>query len=100
MRHDYGTVKIVTANAAVQVSTSPLRVKAIIFKARPTNGANVWFGVTAAVSSASGYELPASATLEFDRNDYGEHGSMEISSFWFNAASTGQQVDWVGTFEH
>lgn len=89
MRAVFRTTNVATAGTEQQVTTSPLRVRAITFKARSTNAGVIFLAETSAVSSAAGFALLPSEALSLDFGD----GSVGENDFWVDADASNCRVD-------
>ena len=94
MRFDAGTTDIPTATTQVQISNTADRVKSISVRGRPGNTGNVFLGV-ADVETTDGWTLQPG---ESKTVDFGE-GSVPFSTFYVNAATNGDDVDWTVILE-
>lgn len=90
MRFDSGTTDIPSAGTRVQISNTKDKVKSIAARGRAGNVGNVYFG-RSDVSSSNGWELePGDSIVE----DFGE-GSEFFDAFYGDAATSGDDIDWV-----
>ena len=105
MRYSAGTTNVATAGTRVQVSNTPDRVLWIRFTARDGNVGGVYVGASG-VSSSVGRELHppltanASALASTTEYDFGCYtgkfgpGSVPFSTFWADADTNANKVDW------
>ncbi len=94
MKFDAGTTDIPTATTQVQISNTADKVKSISVRGRPGNTGNVFLGVSD-VETTDGWTLQPgeSKTLDFGG------GSVPFSTFYVNAATNGDDVDWAVILE-
>ena len=90
MRLSAGTTDVPTAGTAVQLSNTADRVKKIQLHGRAGNSGIVYFGGSD-VSSTNGWEVAVDGTLSLD---FGS-GSVLFSTLYADAATNGDDVDWV-----
>ena len=97
MAWNTGTKAVTGTAAQVEGTLANLdrSVKAVLFKARASNGANIYVG-DSGVASSDGYELVPNATL----TPIFEEGS-ELWSNFFAVAGSGSPalLDWTVVFE-
>ena len=97
MAFDTGSKAVTGTAAQIEGTAANLdrRVKAVVFKARTSNGANIYVG-DSGVATDDGYELVPNATLTpiFDEGS-------ELWSNFFAVAGTGSPalLDWAVVFE-
>lgn len=87
-----GATDVPTAGTAVQINDTPRRILSIIFKGRDSNAGKVYVG-TSSVTASTGFELKANQTIEIRFVDKRVSGRM--SDFYVNAATNGDDVDWL-----
>jgi hypothetical protein len=92
-RFQVGTTDVPTAGTQVRLSTSANRVRWIRLSVRSTNTGVIYFGQEN-VSSALGVEIEKDTSLTLDF----ENSSEAFSSFWVDAATSGDDVDWIVIF--
>jgi hypothetical protein len=72
-QHAIGTKAIAVTNTAVALSSSSVQCRAVIVCAHPSNGAQVWIGNSAVVSTPAGSEtgiaLQANEKFSLDIDD-------------------------------
>ena len=90
MRFDAGTTDVPSAGTAVQISNTNDRVKAIEAHALSGNTGSIFFGV-ADVSATNGRELAPGEAVAYS---FGE-GSVLFSAFYVDAATSGDDLNWV-----
>lgn len=91
MNWDAGTTTVSSAGSRVQISNTKHRIKSIAVKARIGNTGKVYFGVSD-VSSTNGWELQPGESLS---QDFGAAGSESFDIFYVDAATSGDDLDWV-----
>ena len=84
-----GNTDVPTATTRVQISNTSEKIKCLAVKAPSVNAGRVFFGGSA-VSAANGYSLDPGDALELD---FGE-GSVAFSTFYVDAAVSGDDVNW------
>ena len=94
-RFDTGTTDVPSAGTAVQLSNTIDRVLWIRVSARTGISGAVYFG-RSDVSSSNGYELSANDYLEMEFRP----GSEVFSSFYADASTNGNDLDWAVILEH
>ena len=94
MRFDSGTTDVPTAGTRVQILDSEDRVLAIEFHARAGNAGNVYAGVLD-VSATNGRELVPGEAVPYDFTLSTAEGSVPFSTFYVDAATSGDDVDWA-----
>ena len=96
MRFDTGTTDVATAGTQVQISNTRDKVLWIQFRAPSANSGLTYVG-RADVSATNGYTLGAAgdvdSVLTLNFGTYG--GSIELSNFWVDAATDGDDIDWA-----
>ena len=94
MRVSIGTTDIPTAGTRVQISNTVDKVKKISVTARPANTGNIFFG-TVTVSSTVGVVLRPGDAVSLDF----EEGSVLFSTFYLDAATSGDDGDYMAILE-
>ena len=92
MIFDAGTTTVTTSGTEVQVSNVTNKVRWIQLKALAANSGRAYVGVSD-VTTTNGYELSAGNTLELNFGEQG--GTVAFSTFYLDAASSGDKVSWV-----
>ena len=92
MIFDAGTTTVATSGTEVQVSNVTNKVRWIQLKALAANSGIAYVGVSD-VTTTNGYELSAGNTLELNFGEQG--GTVAFSTFYLDAASSGDKVSWV-----
>lgn len=96
MRFAAGSTDVATAGTQVQLSNTRDKVIWAQLSA-PASNSGLTFVGGPDVSSSNGYTLGASggidATIVLNPGEFG--GSFEFSSIWVDAATNGDNVDWV-----
>lgn len=99
MRFDSDIVDVPTAGTAVQVLNSRDKVIRIKFTAPTANTGLTYVGLSD-VSATNGYPLGAAGGVDAttDWIDFSP-GSVEMSIFYIDAATNGDDVAWVAVLE-
>ena len=85
-----------TAGTRVQINNTARKCLWITFKGRSTNTGAVYVGGPL-VAAADGYALLPSETQVVPLRDVG--GSCPMSDFWVDAATSGNDVDWIAILD-
>ena len=85
-----GTTDIPTAGTAVQIKNVPDHVRVLHVQAKPGNTGNIAFGDSAVLMTAGLTLKPGQwRTLAFGK------GSIPLSNFYANAATNGDDIEWL-----
>lgn len=83
------TKDIPSAGTRVQISNTAQRVKSILFHAQADNTGNIYVGDSSVSATASSMELQPGEAVRVKFGD----GSVALSVFWVDAATSGDDVD-------
>ena len=91
-----GTTDVPSAGTRVQISNTAERVLTIQVYARAGNSGLVYFG-TSDVSASNGREIAAGKdiTIDFRGLTKQSDGSIQFNKFYVDAATNGDDVDWM-----
>ena len=92
MIFDAGTTTVATSGTEVQISNVTNKVRWIQLKALAAKSGISYVGVSD-VTTTNGYELSAGNTLELNFGEQG--GTVAFSTFYLDAASSGDKVSWA-----
>ena len=87
-----GTTDIPTAGTRVQINNTARRCLSITLKARNGNSGSIYIGGSA-VSSTNGFELRVNESVTY--NFVAAGVSCQMSDFWADTATNGNDIDWV-----
>lgn len=94
MRPEFGTAQVLTPGTEVRITTSVVKVKSGVFKARHSNVGAVYLGLSTVTSTNGQTLLPGDAF----RVSFGDM-TEKPDALWVDAATADDRLDWHLIFE-